>query len=290
MYMNNTAENYDYLLMIKAHALEKGMAMKKLRPFGQAKVIKIINVMKEAKKAGKKSTGYEVADSVVKEWFKIFEENNWQDELYERAKIEFDEVKLTENQYLCGKSTYSKSDIESMIKGNFEQFSKSRHSVRNYSTEKLDVEDVRKAMEFANRAPSACNRQMCKVYYVQNPKNREVLLDLNLGLSGFDKDNTNLFIVTYDIGAFNYYGERSQGFFNAGLFSMNFIYGLHYNGIGSCCLQWNVTNKMESKVKKILNIPKNEKIVVVIGAGYYENEISAPVSSRRKKEEIFHII
>ena len=40
-------------------------------------------------------------------------------------------------------------------------------------------------------------------------------------LGGFDKKNTNYFVITGDLAALQFVGERHEIFFDAGLFSMN---------------------------------------------------------------------
>lgn len=58
------------------------------------------------------------------------------------------------------------------------------------------------------------------------------------GSAGISKNSVTYFVVTYDINALDYYGERNQGYLNAGLVAMNFANALHSRGIGSCFLQW----------------------------------------------------
>ena len=54
-------------------------------------------------------------------------------------------------------------------KDDFEAFSliaHSRHSVRNYSSRTISEEIIAKAVELAQTAPSACNRQATKIYAI----------------------------------------------------------------------------------------------------------------------------
>lgn len=97
-------------------------------------------------------------------------------------------------------------------------------------------------------------------------------------------------MVTYDIAAFAYSGERNQGLFNAGLATMNFINALHARGIGPCCLQWSNKRSEDRYVRDALGLSDSERIAIVIGAGYYLQENIIPCSVRRPIKNIFTTI
>lgn len=56
------------------------------------------------------------------------------------------------------------AEMEKKVNGSFPDFFMSRHSVRQFSDLTIDIEDIEKAVKLAMKAPSACNRQSCKVY------------------------------------------------------------------------------------------------------------------------------
>lgn len=64
---------------------------------------------------------------------------------------------------------------------------KSRHSVREFSDKKISKDDIKYCVEAAIASPSACNRQMCKVYQVSSHENIELLSNVIMGLGGFEK-------------------------------------------------------------------------------------------------------
>ena len=162
--------------------------------------------------------------------------------------------------------------------------------MREFSDKKISKDDIKYCVEAAIASPSACNRQMCKVYQVSSHENIELLSNVIMGLGGFEKKGINYFVFTYDIAAFSFYGERNQGYFNTGLFAMNFVNALHFKGIGSCFLQWANTAKEDEMVRKKLNIPNGERIVVVLAAGYYADETLCPCSYRKNVDEIYKLI
>lgn len=95
------------------------------------------------------------------------------------------------------------------------------------------------------------------------------------------------FIVTYDLAAFHYSGERQQGLLNAGLCTMNFVNGLHARGIGTCCLQWSNKHSEDILVRNKLSLEKSERIGVIIGAGYYLETSKIPCSVKRNIVDIY---
>ena len=128
---------------------------------------------------------------------------------------------------------------------------------------------------------------MIKIYQVSNRENCDVITDTIYGASGFTRDTVNYFVLTYDVKSLDYYGERNQGYLNAGLVAMNLANALHSRGIGSCFIQWANTASEEQEVKNHLGISKTEHIAVVLGAGYYADEMYIAKSCRRDMEEIF---
>ena len=121
-------------------------------------------------------------------------------------------------------------------------------------------------------------------------KDTKIKTELNkviIGLPGFNKEHVNFFIITYDLAAFAYSGERQQGLLNTGLCTMNFVNALHAKGIGSCCLQWSNKHSEDRRIRKLLGLKDSERIGVIVGAGYYLPENTIPCSVRRPISDIY---
>lgn len=116
---------------------------------------------------------------------------------------------------------------------------------------------------------------------------KKVVEDYAQGLGLFDLTNANYFVITFDVSANYFVGERNQGWFNSGLVTMNVVNALHSLGIGSCCIQFGNSFKEEQEFKNLLNIPNNERIGVIVTAGYYDNVSRIPYSTRKPIEEIY---
>lgn len=287
----SSKEQLEYKIIFYSHSLEKGMTHDNLRPFGEKKIRILLDSIKEYLSLNYdiNSTAYQIGYNILKKWSDIYETNK-----FERTNLnDLVDDFLNENkcdEMLVGKIEYNgQNEIDKL---NLDYFSaiKSRHSTRKFKVKEISDEDFKYCVNSAILSPSACNRQMCKIYYIKDKKKKELLSKSIMGLTGFDNNSINLFLITYDISAFLFYGERNQGFFNSGLFAMNFVNAMHFKGIGSCLLQWSNTTKEENLIKNELNIPKNEKIVVAIAGGYYIDKSNVPVSPRKKFDEISKII
>ena len=68
---------------------------------------------------------------------------------------------------------------------------------------------------------------------------------------------------------------------------MNLVNAMHSLGIGSCFCQFGNSTKQEEQMKKLLNIPENERIAVIIACGYYVDECTIPYSPRKKIEDVY---
>ena len=87
------------------------------------------------------------------------------------------------------------------------------------------------------KAPSACNRQSCKVYFYKDKNVNEELGIIIAGNTGFDWEVQKYIVVTSDISAFYDPFERNQVYVDGGIFTMALVEALHYYGIASCILQ-----------------------------------------------------
>lgn len=288
MIKEDSVNKISYSLLLEIHKLEKGMLSNNLRPFGLEKVKKILSLL-EKNKISNNSFAYNLAISCLHEYKNIYENNKWTEKL--EYKIVNNFLKINNKFQLLNVGTYEISSNEIMKNANIDymKFLKSRHSIRNFSAKKLEDIDIKKAVEMAIMSPSACNRQMIKCYYAYSEDSKKIITKYAQGLSLFNLENINYFLITFDVSANYFIGERNQGWLNSGLFTMNFINALHSLGIGSCCIQFGNKFKQENIIKKSLNIPKSERIAVILAAGYYDNLSKVTYSSRKSLEDIYYV-
>lgn len=280
----------EYKILFISHSLEKGMTYKNIRPFGEKKVQDIIDCLNKYLKLtnNKESTAYKVGVSAIVEWKKIYDNNNFEKgNVYKYVSAFIDKNNIENKMCDIGAFEYDNSTYSKYKNFDYLDAISTRHSTRDYENKKISEEDLKYCIKSALLSPSACNRQMCKIYSIKDEKKAKILASQVKGFTGFNIESAQLFLITYDISAFLFYGERNQGYFNAGLFAMNFVNAMHFKGIGSCFLQWSNPYNIEKSIKDLLSIPKNEKIVIVIAAGYYKNNTLVPKSCRKKINEIY---
>lgn len=281
--------NYKYQIMLYVHNIEKGMCMpeSELRPFGYKKIVELKKILSSYPENSRQDFEYQLAVSALKAWVKFHETHNWVDDKVESIK-QFT-TKLSNTSLQAGNKIFDRP-TEAIKKGTFYDLLITRHSVRDFEPDEIKQEDLEFALKCFVEAPTACNRQMCKVYQVKNSEVKKLLNKTVLGVGGFNKEAMNYFIITYDTASLLFYGERNQGYFNAGLVGMNFVNGLHARGIGSCFMQWANKKSEDILVRNALKLSQSEKIAVVIGAGYYKEKSVIPCSCRKPVNDIFKVV
>lgn len=280
-----------YNMLLISHSLEKGMSNKKPRRFGVEKVEKLMELIGKYVSYGNYEDQYDFicAINALRGYLKFYEGNKWIDADEYKKVVKFLIDHKNVKKMNVGSYKLCRKDFENDSKIDYEKFLASRHSVREYLKKSLSEKDINRAVEVAILSPSACNRQMCKVYYVKNQKKADKLISLAQGFGGFEKDTISLLVVTFDVSANYMVGERNQGWLNAGLFSMNLVNALHSIGIGSCFCQFGNSAKDEEKVKKILGTSASERVAIFIAAGYYCDEMLIPYSPRKGVSDILRI-
>ena len=289
-YMESTITKgkIEYYMMWLVHSIEKGLSNRNPRPFGKEKVIKLMELIEKYENiTDEKSFSYDLAINILFSYIDFYKNKNWSNNDEYKITSDFLKKYNKNSNIKAGAFDLYKQDFIENSKIDYNKFISSRHSVRNFLNGELREKDLKKAIEIASKSPSACNRQMCKIYYIKDKTKNETIIHYAQGIGGFETENINFFIITYIICAIKTIAERNQGLFNSGLLSMNFVNGLHSLGIGSCFIQFANSNKQEKELKEFLNIPSDEKIAVIIAAGYYDELSRIPYSSRKSIDDIY---
>ena len=181
-------------------------------------------------------------------------------------------------------------EVPAKEKTNFEMIAKGRHSSRCYSERSVSVELVRSAVQLAQTAPSACNRQATRIYACTNREKIMKIIALHGGMRGFDIPGA-IFVITGDLRLYQNEYERNTLFVDGGIFLMNLLYALDSLGLVACPLIWGSEPSDDKKLSEILNIKPHEKIVAWISAGYCPGKaFKAAISSKRDLNTILRII
>lgn len=181
----------------------------------------------------------------------------------------------------------TRTQIDATISyGEFRLLCELRRSFRSFNDQPVSADVIRRAVELAQLSPSACNRQPCKVYVVQDKDLKEALLSHQNGNAGFGHLAPVLLVVTADAGHFFGSIERYEPYIDGGLFSMSLLFALQVQGLVSCCLNWCVTPHADAAVHDLLSIPDSERVVMFMLTGYPPAETVVPRSHRKTADSV----
>ena len=289
MNTNKSMNKLEYKLIMLSHTLEKGMAHFKLRPFASKKVSYITNILRYIIKYENYENKFSFINgiNILREYKRIYEVKNWTTKYeYLRIKLFLKNFTKIRNKKV-GSYILTNEQLKRDYNFDYLKFIKSRHSTRNYKNNTIKLEDIKAAVEMAKYSPSACNKQNIRLHFYPSGKMRDNVIKYSLGKGGLYLNGVNTFILTFDVNGLSGVGQRNQGYFNAGLFSMNLINAFHSLGIGTCFIQFSNSVKEEEKLKKLNDIPRNERIAVIIFAGYYDEKSIFTVSQRKDVNDLF---
>jgi len=271
-------------IIMDYHIIEKGLTMpEKRKGFGQAVVARLISGIRTyINQFGLDDCSVQTGVAVLKEYYIEHESNPvLEDDLQVSLKEFLGEHPSIERmrQYRSSREQFFEN-----VHADFEKFAKSRHSVRNLSGE-TTIDDILDAVAIAMQSPSSCNRQPWKVHLVCEKQKIVDCLQFQNGNRGFTHLINKLIIVTVDARSFGH-TEMNDVYVNGGLFSMSLAYALHYKKIGSCMLNWSVTEQNDMGLRQLLNIPDWEMIIVMIGCGKPPDYFESPLSLRKNYSDI----
>lgn len=168
----------------------------------------------------------------------------------------------------------------------FEEFLRTRHSVRQFEARPVEAELIEQAATMARFAPSVCNRSSGRVYWVVDAKRAQALLRHQNGNRGFADTAGALLVVTARQSNFHTVGERYQAWIDGGLFGMTLVYALHALGLGSCCLNWSVEPDVDRAFKREAGIPADDAVIMLLAVGHLRETFSVARSERRPLHEV----
>lgn len=262
-------ENNDELLATKMrlliHPLEKALSLKNVRAgFGREKVIQLIALYEEYQRInGKDKQVLELTESVIQNYIDFQKQFD--------VDLTFIPEKFFKNE--ADKTISGAVDITKDIfnqLSDFEKIARNRHSIRNFASDNIEHEKLIKAVEIAQTAPSACNRQATRVYICDNKEKCEKIISKHGGMSGFT-DTSAILAVTGDLNLYQNEYERNTIFVDGGIYLMNLLYALQSQGIANCPIIWGSEPDMDTFLYELLNIPKSETIISLVMAGHLPN-------------------
>lgn len=276
------------------HQIEKGLSINNPRVgFGYTKIDMLIKYLSQMsfdnQEAGEIMTR---AACCIKSYFDYFDKRGWESEQLIELKNKFDKLNLQYNydNTAGGLLEINRVNYEDRVFVDLYNLAQNRHSIRDFDDGEVELEDLYKAISFAQTAPSACNRQSYRVYVIYKkmyPKLKEWLGDIGyFGDYGFDK----ILLVTAKITGYNE-SENMQHLVSPGIFVGYLTLGLEALNIGSCIIQRGLyENKKWKSARRLMHIPDDEQSFCLIGCGKKKNRYKVPSSKRLTTSSITQVI
>ena len=278
---------YEAVITRWYHTIEKGLAYTNFRSgFGKRNLDFLLTSMENYVSDGysPKEFFYETALSVLAAYQKKNARYGYIDEKL-NARIAKLPGKPNNFGGTIDNACISLSDVQKL---NYKDFVCSRHSMRHFSAEPVDKERILKAIQLAQKTPSACNRQGWQARIILDKEIMKKVLQNQNGNEGFGQEFGGLICVTGDLRCFNREREIYQVYMDAGMYAQSILNALHFENIASVPLSGSLTLAQEKNVRKLLGIAECEVIVMFIGIGNYPDEGLTTRSERKESNPIFY--
>lgn len=172
----------------------------------------------------------------------------------------------------------------------FYQIVADRQSCRKYDTTRnVDRDIINRILNAARLAPSACNAQPWHFIVVDEPELKNKVADAAsarlLGMNHFTKQAPVHIVVVeekvnFSSGIGGVIKDKHFAFLDIGIAAAHICLAAESEGLGSCILGWFA----EEKMKKLLNVQDNKRIVLDIVIGYPAQELRS--KKRKPTEEV----
>uniref|UniRef100_UPI0026EDFAD6 nitroreductase family protein n=1 Tax=Streptococcus merionis TaxID=400065 RepID=UPI0026EDFAD6 len=273
----NSFQNLRGRITLDYHNIEKGLThIEDMRKgFGQSAMNDLFKALDEYVEKGYPvdDIRYVTAINVLKKYIERHKEHNFS----------MPDLEHKINAYPLGNIVDSGVYVINHNKfehNSFRELLENRHSIREFGSEVIDYNKLQESILLATRAPSACNRQPCKVYLVSDIDLIKELLHLQGGLNGNGSNIQYLILITSNKSLYRWDHERNQNFIDGGIFSGTLLYSLEANNIASCPLHCDLSINVENDIKSLLSISEPEDLIHFIAVGSFPEQSVVPVSLR----------
>jgi len=271
------------------HSIEKGLSISNPRVgFGVKKIKEMFSLTdKYMELTEEKTVLYFVVDA-VNEYLQFQKSKNFQNddmELIHQKKKALEDKIGSHNDVYGGTLTYNFKENPINVP-EIEKLFNTRHSVREFSGESVPEELLEKAIEMAQRSPSACNRQAVRVYSISSEDYIKAMGNLD-GIGGFAEDVDKFVLITGVRSAYRR-GEKNQFVVSAAMFAAYLTLSLYALGIGCCTVQRSlVADENFINFRNKYGISEDEQLVVMLGIGMMKEEIKVPISKRYPVDKVY---
>ena len=285
-----TSETLIYRITARLHVIEKGLSMKEPRVgFGQPLVLSLLTLLELYLHRFGPHEVVEAAASALNEYVffnsALGGNTAWMGERLDQINAF---TSRSVHGLTGGTRLLRRPDILTSADDSFKKLVAHRRSIRQFNGREVPTEVIRRAVELALHAPSACNRQAWRTHCLCGTT-KHAALACQSGNRGFGNEIPSLLLVTGNLAAFYGSGERNQVFVDSGMFTMCLILALQSEGLVTCALNCCYTHNEEMALRRAIMLSKSEIPVVMLAVGYPADEFKVPISSRRSLDAFLKI-
>lgn len=288
--MKRDKKKLEARIIIGSHGIEKGLSFSiPKKAFGIPKIEYLLNNLLYYKRYFKDNNFIIEHLAPIQKYIQFNSDSiNKIQNIIEKFNRLIENVDLP-NSLNGGIVNVERSEILNSVNIDYAKFVKARHSFRSFSRIPVEMSKINAALEIAQMAPSACNRQTWEIYIFQGIQKNE-LLELQQGCNGFGEEIDIAILITVDYRKY-FITELHQPYVDGGLYAMCLIHALHSVGLGTIPLTMSgfTMNKKKILLEK-WQIPLSEIPILIIGVGNIKESVNVAVSHRIDFKKILHII
>lgn len=278
-------------LLFYTHTIEKGLTHEEFRAgFGLDALNGISQALRSYRRQGfpQSSLEYRLAISVLCAYKARHDAIDFDTPLFDKLVSDLG-ISLEDAEALGGTTNVGRIPQKVMLRKSFLELVEHRHSVRYFSSELPDLDEIREAVRLAGLSPSVCNRQATRVILVSDPKLVKSVLNLHPGFEEFDIPPV-LVVLASDLRCFFSASERNECYVDGGLFAMSFLYALDQLSLAACMLSAMLPLSADRKIRKLVGVREYEVIIGFVVIGQFPESYTVANSARRELSEILREI
>lgn len=280
----NTAGLGTVMLRRNIHRLEKGIIMRPRRAvFASLYIEETVACYRECIKNNSLSLDERTwANDVLDKYFEIAGE----EKSINKARAEYDEVLASYREQTVSSNqsipySHDKTRFNAVNYDDLYSLFRQRRSVRWYLDKKVDISLVKKAVNAASLAPSACNRQPFKFIVVNDKTKIESVAGCAMGTAGFVHNLPSIIAIVGDLSSYPEERDRHVIYIDASLASMQLMLALETLGLSSCPINWPDIESREKSLQAKLNLKYHERTIMLLAVGYADPSGLIPFSQKK---------
>lgn len=276
------------LLRRNIHRLEKGIIMRPRRDvFALDYIDSTVVRFNQCNTSGLLNSAEKIwAEQVLRNYFEVVKSP-----LVNDARSMFFDSVLEESTPLSSVPYLHSDIVKSTISySDFKQLCVQRRSVRWFKDTPVPLSEVKKALEAATLAPSACNRQPFEFYVFNDPDDAKKIGGIPMGTAGFSHNFQCVVVVVGNLASYPYERDRHVIYIDASLAAMQFMLALETIGLSSCVINWPDVEALEREMIDVLKLKMEQRPVMLISLGYADGDGMIPFSQKKSAEDLIKVI